>query len=555
MTKRRVIIELAARPALAAASRASRLSGRLASALSGVNLDRSFPPVPLPRLTGRPPTLTIPSYIVRAEIDDEQAAALRSQDGVIGLFADVAMHAFANCPGDGPFGFGTDADVERLLCTSRLHRVGADGRDVLVAIVDTGINIDFLRKRGKNPRFDPARSWTPRADLTPGAMPVGHGTACAFDACIAAPACTLLDIALLTSTAAGESEMEGRLSDAVRAYNHLADIMRAPRRPGEPRSLVVNNSWGMYRPSEDYPVGHEGNYSDNPRHPFNVIVNTLEGLGADILFAAGNCGSDCPSPYCAGATEAAIYGANGHPKVLSVAGVDIHHRRLGYSSQGPGRLSRVSLKPDLCGYTHFIGSKTRPYDEAELIHYPDSGTSAAAPVVAGLVAAWRSQNHYEPGDPTRSPQMVRRMMRETCRDLGDKGFDFDHGYGIVQGCKLADQWIEAVNSKFCLLFPRLCAPLVVPPVFTKRFPDLCVEGYLPIPGYWPFPGSGADADFAKAAPYATLDLGENAEKLDDLDRDELMELFYLLGYLVALERPEMPAAPPAPERAGGCGCR
>jgi hypothetical protein len=135
---------------------------------------------------------------------------------------------------------------------------------------------------------------------------------CAYDVCIAAPRCTLLDIALLRSTATDF------LSDAIRAFRHLIDIMLAPLRPWNTRSLVVNNSWGMYSTAGDFPPGDPGNYSDNPNHPFNRIVGDLERAGADILFAAGNCGPPCPSMFCQQdangnfITANTIYGANGH---------------------------------------------------------------------------------------------------------------------------------------------------------------------------------------------------------------------------------------------------
>src|SRR5699024_6041208 len=151
----------------------------------------------------------------------------------------------------------------------------------------------------------------------------------------------------------GGTIMEGILSDAIRAYRHLLDVMNAPRRPGDSRSLVVNNSWGMFHPSWDWPVGHPANYSDNPNHPFNIIVATLERAGADILFAAGNCGADCPDGRCQGVTTKTIYAANSSPAVTCVAGVDTTKTRVGYSAIGPGRLTQ--RKPDISGYTHFQG--------------------------------------------------------------------------------------------------------------------------------------------------------------------------------------------------------
>ena len=207
-----------------------------------------------------------------------------------------------------------------------MHGMRMDGSGVLLAIVDTGINLTHLAARGKAITLDAARSWVPGTGMVPGNAPVGHGTMCAFDAAIAAPNATFLDIQLLRSSGAGFSAF---LSDAIRAFRHLCDLMTGPTRPGESRSLVVNSSWAMFHPSWDFPVGHPGNYSDNANHPFNRIVSSLERLGADILFAAGNCGADCPDGRCQGTTSNTIYGANGHPSVLTIAGVDVNKKRVG----------------------------------------------------------------------------------------------------------------------------------------------------------------------------------------------------------------------------------
>lgn len=313
-----------------------------------------------------------------------------------------------------------------MLGVAQLHDRDMDGTGVLVAIVDTGINVAHLNTHGKQPVFDAARSWAPRPELAPGAMPVGHGTMCAYDVCIAAPRCTLLDLPVLQRRPPGGSLMEGLLSDALLAYRHLLDVMQASGRLGEARSLVVNNSWGMYHPSWDFPVGHPGNYSDNFDHPFNRIVASLDRAGADILFAAGNCGQDCPSDACQDVTTRAIYGANSHPQVLCVAGVDVAKGRVGYSTAGPGRLSR--WKPDLAGYTHFRGSGVYP---------ADGGTSAATPVVAGAIAAFRTRFPFDPSDPTTHPAAVRALLTKTAEAAGTVGYDFEYGWGVVNGRGLA----------------------------------------------------------------------------------------------------------------------
>jgi subtilisin family serine protease len=439
-------------------------------AVPGVVFDEKFPPVPVvaaeDAAPGRAfaamdedeedaPAPAETTFIVRATLAADQdpieaAEKLKSSaaNKVVEVYADVAIQPALICPGDPPL--GTDADVETRLAVDRLRAKGMNGAGVTVAIVDTGVNIAYLNAQGKNPRFNRALSWGPLPGLDLGNMPVDHGTMCAFDVCIAAPNCTLIDIALLQSQATGGTIMEGFLSDGVRAYRHLLDVMNAPRRPGDNASLVVNNSWGMFHPSWDYPVGHPGNYSHNINHPFNRIVTTLERKGADILFAAGNCGADCPDGRCQGVVVKPIYGANAHPRVLSIAGVDVTKKRVGYSSIGPGNISK--RKPDLCGYTHFKGSD---------VYAADGGTSAATPVVAGVVAAVRTRLPLRPGRSNTRPSAIRNLLRKTAQDLGRAGYDYQHGYGVVNGKALA-RYFPALKS-VRIEAPARVAEVRVPP--------------------------------------------------------------------------------------------
>lgn len=425
---------------------AKSLDTKVVPKLDGLNWDNTFPLVELPgRIElGRPQSPQDVSARFAVDTDPQNATflargvvesdadlkalekAAAASKATVQIFSDVQITSQIICPGDGPL--GTDKDVEQLLRTAELHKCGLDGSGVLVAVVDTGINMEYLLSRGKRPNFDAARSWVPNPALTPGHLPVDHGTMVAYDVCIAAPRCTLLDIALLLTQRQGETIMSGFLSDAVLAYRHLLDIMLAKKRPGDCSSLVVNNSWGMFHPSWDFEVGHLGNYSDNPNHPFNRIVGALERAGADILFAAGNCGEDCPDGRCQGVTDMAIYGANSHPQVLSVAGVDTEKNRVGYSAIGPGRLA--PLKPDISGYTHFSGSG---------VYAADGGTSAASPVVAGVVAALRSAIPYNAAKPGSSPAAIRNMLTKTAEDRGLVGYDFEYGWGIVNGQAIAER--------------------------------------------------------------------------------------------------------------------
>lgn len=421
----RVVIELRPSPEQlsAATGSATDISATgLTGGLPGFTLDSGFAPVPLPagaRQVSDTSQQGTDSFLVRGEIPDgDQAArdALAGAAGVTGIFADPVIEPVLTCGDDGAV--GDWKKVAELLGRMELDAAGLTGEGVAVAVLDTGINAAKIRAAGGSITIDAARSWNPAGvEGKAGEFEVGHGTMCAFDALIAAPRATLLDIPLLQSSRTGGSEMDGLLSDALAAFAHLRTVLSG--QPEDRRALVISNSWGAFAPEWDFPVGDPGNYSDNPDHPFNVIVGSLDAAGADILFAAGNCGRDCPDGRCA-YPDRPITGANSHPNVLSVAGVDTGGQRVGYSSQGPGRLA--DRKPDICSYTHFLGSAAFGADA------PDTGTSAACPVLAGVIAAFRTE-----WPATRiPPARLRELLLNTAADRGGAGFDHDHGYGIAE---------------------------------------------------------------------------------------------------------------------------
>ncbi len=465
MAKRPIMVELRHSPDIANQASTTperRFDRRAVRRLPDVPFDPEFAPVPLPALKSRShsgdphdlsslveldPTPEHTTYIVRADIDEDEVDAVATDDAVVGVFSDPLVGPVVTCGSDPPV--GDHLKVEALLHTDFLGGCGMDGSGVLVAIVDGGVNLKYLNDRGKNPSFNAAWSWVWAEGLTPGSMDPGHGTMCAFDACIAAPNCTILDVVL----GPGGGTPEGwaaKLSNAVKAYAHLRDnIMTAPRRLGALRSLVVSNSWGVHYQFQDYPPTHPSNYTHNPDHPFCKAVASLEAVGADILFAAGNGGTDCPPVPMSFPGENEIFGANGLDKVLTVAGVDTNKQRVGYSTTGPAVLTH--WKPDIAAYTHFQGSGVDP---------ADTGTSAATPVVAGIVAAVRSKRPYNPAQPITTPASVRSLLTSTAEDLGPSGFDFQHGYGVVNGLAL---WKKLCKSSWlsniCKTHPWICEGL------------------------------------------------------------------------------------------------
>jgi hypothetical protein len=385
--------------------------------VAGMEFDASYHPV---RLSGR---ATAPAerpaargfnygtglrqesvYALRTLFDDPEAIErLKREQGadVAGVFADPAVAAFAR-PYCGSRAVGSTADVATLLGVAALRKAGFTGRNVRVAVVDTGIDGRQVPVVG---------GWSPTPGYVPGSMDPDHGTMCAYDVRIAAPQARIYDYALLQSTGPTWTAF---LSDGIAAFAELMAMLEA-----KPGPLVVSNSWGMFDRSEDAPIGSPESYSANADHPFNQIVSSLVAAGADVFFAAGNCGAHCPDGRCgAGDTGpgASIHGANSHPEVVTVAAVTVTHKRLGYSSQGPGGL--YSRKPDIAGYSHFQGSGVYP---------ADGGTSAACPVAAGVCAALRQKGKGK----RLTPAQMKGVLQRTAVDLQGDGWDFDLGYGVV----------------------------------------------------------------------------------------------------------------------------
>ncbi len=403
----------------------------------GARIDPAFGAVPIG--TARRGAITRESvqpnasekFIVRAFARTEDGKIPETLDGQP-VFSQPRIEPILTCVQSPAVGSATDV-AAALDCTA-LRAKGLTGKGVAVAIADTGINLDHLRtKLGSVPAFDAANSWNgPNATTGPGKFPVDHGTMCGYDVLIAAPEATLVDIPILANQTVGGSTISGTLAAAVLAYAHLLArwaVAYAPGDLGKYAGLVLSNSWGVFDPSWDFPPGHPGRYIDNPHHPFNLLVGVMVTSGIDVLFAAGNCGTECPDGRCVG-TSATITGANAHGDVLTIAGCDTGNQRVGYSSQGPSIAGMPAQeKPDITAYTHFLGS------EAFGAGKPDSGTSAACPVAAGCIAALRT------GVPrsTTPPSALVAQIKLTARQVNPNpaGWNRDYGHGIINPLGLA----------------------------------------------------------------------------------------------------------------------
>jgi subtilisin family serine protease len=366
--------------------------------------------------------------VVRVVLDDprqiEDLVRREGRGGVVTVYADPAVQPFAapavDCAGKPT---GTAERVRRLLGARAVHDVGLRGKGVVVGIVDGGVDRErFPVIAGWSP--DPAHPWGEASAWD------GHGDMCAFDALVAAPGAKLHDLGIGKAIAGGPIPT---VAAALQAYQWALERFR---RDGTPQ--VLSNSWGLYQAAWDpFPPGDPRNYADNPRHPFMRKAMELMDAGILIVFAAGNCGAQCPSPACGddAGPGRSIRGVNGLDRTICVGAVNLRGERVGYSSQGPSTLG--ARKPDLCGYTQFRGHTRN-----------DSGTSAACPVVAGVLALLRS------GFGGLTQDAARALLNQTARAVGAPGHDPDTGYGIVDAARAYERLCQQRALARALRLPR-----------------------------------------------------------------------------------------------------
>ena len=336
------------------------------------------------------------------------AVSLAGTPGYQHVFPDVVLpQAPMDVTFDDPT-YGGQWYLESLEM-ERLYEVSLGAPETRVAVIDSGI--DIAHPDLASAVLDPYDAWADDADPSPNAGEYcggsstdicdEHGTAVSGVILARAnngvgivglcPTCTLVPIKLL-----GERDGSGTsLSADIRAFEHAiaADV------------AVINNSWGF---TQSIPV---------PETLAAVIVRAATeprgGLGALVVFAAGNDDRVIEDNEMQALEE-----------VLCVSATDSYGYPTNYTNTGAAvdvaaPSATVSIAPEEGTTTTF------------------GGTSAAAPVAAGL-AAWAVSQ-----DPTLSAADLMDLLVTTAvpspyMPADDSGRNDTYGWGVVSAVNLLD---------------------------------------------------------------------------------------------------------------------
>jgi hypothetical protein len=254
-----------------------------------------------------------------------------------------------------------------------------------------------------------------------GAGRSAHAAMIAHNVLATAPAARLYDCPLIPTPSAGARAVIDDIPTFTAAAAALCSSMAVPlvviSNAAGFGTWVFVNAWAVFDRRSDIGPRH---YCDDPKHPLNQAVSELDGVGADIVFAAGNCGQFDPDRRCdAGVLGPyrSILGANSLRSVLTVGAVRADLVPFGFTSQGPGQpnLDLGSAKPDLCAPAQFA-------DRSDRLAVC-SGTSGATAVAAGVIAALRRRWSAT----VVSPQTLRDFLTQTVRPLPP--YDGSRGIG------------------------------------------------------------------------------------------------------------------------------
>ncbi len=170
------------------------------------------------------------------------------------------------------------------------------------------------------------------------------------------------------------------------------------------RADVVNLSLGL----PDFFIPEEF------RESLCASVGRASAAGSVVVIAAGNSGISGNPVMLPAGCETAI--------TVSALDPDLS---LAYFSSFEGFVSLAAPGTDILGPMARAALKGTPLEVEPRPLFALSGTSMAAPFVAGVAALVLEQS------PGLTPAQVRERLTDTAKDLGPRGFDPDYGYGAV----------------------------------------------------------------------------------------------------------------------------
>ncbi len=315
-----------------------------------------------------------------------------------------------------PSAFKTNGNYSHLEAMNipALWKMGLDGSGRLICNFDTGVDGEHpaLQSKWRGNSTSVSASWFAphQTGITP-QDPVGHGTQTMgimvggtdTDTIGVAPGAEWMSAAVIDQ---GQT-LSNTISDILSSFEWVVDPDGNPETVDDMPDVILN-SWGI--PTSIMEPCDE---------TFFQVIDNVEAAGIVTIFAAGNEG---PEPY---SLRIPANSASSPLNSFAVGAID-HNTNLiaSFSSRGPSSCDSSTIKPEIVapGVGIYTTAKGGGYRYS-------TGTSMAAPIIAGLVVLMRQYN------PDVTVEEIKNAIIESAADLGYSGEDNDYGHGLPDAAK------------------------------------------------------------------------------------------------------------------------
>jgi hypothetical protein len=329
---------------------------------------------------------------------------------------------------DAPVLSASVSDQLALLNVPDLWSRGLKGKGRLVCSFDTGVEQSHpaLASKWRGNHVLLSAAWF--SNLAPDTLPsdrTGHGThtmgimvgASAADTFGVAPEAEWITAGVIDQG----RPLGATISDILDAFEWALDPDGDPNTTNDVPDVILN-SWGipkgLFAPCDE---------------TFHAVTDNVEAAGIVTIFAAGNEGPD-PSTLRNPADRAST-----PINSFAVGAVDNNRVIAGFSSRGPSSCDPTEIKPEVVAPGVSVRSSHKGGGYTSM-----TGTSMAAPYIAGLVALMRQYN------PDASVEQIKNALLQACTDLGDSGEDNAYGNGLPDAARLLDYLPAPAEPQFSI---------------------------------------------------------------------------------------------------------
>ena len=369
----------------------------------------------------------VPAY--SATVRTSQVDALSMLDGVSLVIPDVDVEFDPPVETKSSPELASSVSTQlQMLKVPDLWKKGLTGRGRLICSFDTGVEQSHpaLSAKWRGNHTSLSSSWF--SPVKPDTLPfdaTGHGThtmgimvgSVDADTFGVAPGAEWITAGVIDQ---GRS-LSTTVGDILNAFQWILNPDGKTTTTDDVPDVILN-SWGI-------PKG----LFENCDQTFWQAIDNVEAAGIVTIFAAGNEGPNpstirIPADRSTTPINSFCVGAVDNNKVIAT-----------FSSRGPASCDPSQIKPEVVAPGVSIRSSTKGGTYAYM-----SGTSMAAPYIAGLVALCRQYN------PDATVEQIKWAFIQSAEDLGDAGEDNNYGNGLVDASKLLNFLPAPVVPDFAL---------------------------------------------------------------------------------------------------------